>query len=68
MNRIHNLRELSRALNLSYHTLRRWCRAGRNSNSRTPGGKLCLTDEQIRELLEQMECPREDAAAPTPGR
>jgi excisionase family DNA binding protein len=68
MNRIHNLRSLSRELNVSYYTLRRWCTTGRISHSRTPGGKLCLTDRQVEELLAQMERPREDAAASPAGR
>ena len=40
MDRIYSLKALSREIGLNYHTLRRWCRTGRITHSRTPAGSF----------------------------
>lgn len=54
MEKVFTLRELSRAINLNYHSLRRWCHTGRVAYSRTPGGIICMTETQVNRMLEQM--------------
>lgn len=68
MEKVYNLRELSRSLNLNYHSLKRWCQDGRINHSRTPGGQLCLTETQVALMLKRMEQSNEDSATATPGK
>lgn len=64
MEKLYNLRELSRTINLNYHTLRRWCQTGRVTHSRTPGGQLCMTETQVKLMVKRME-QADDATAAT---
>jgi len=54
MEKIHFLRPLSVELGISYWTLRYLCRTRKISFCRTLGGKYCLSDKQVEELLERM--------------
>lgn len=55
MDKIYNLREIARTINLNYHTLRRWCQTNRVNFSRTPGGQLCMTETQVKLMLHRMD-------------